>query len=319
VNARLLPLGDETAPRAWTPAVVKPEHLRALTPLLSDEGRDRSVLVADRAGKLSVVTPDAAADGCLAGELRLLATRADLLDAGLRESWAAGRLPHRLRAGYRVSDASLPDGADTEHDLRVRTRLAELAAERGISAETLLAELNNDLRSGRSLVPTEETPSKALPDRSAIVLAVRPADDVWGVVSLAHDGVPSAPRRPCGGEEPCPWRRDAPPGQFPAAAFELSAATSRAGSTRRFGCHSSTPARPQVCAGWLLRGAEGNAEVQALMATGQLPRPELPDGVELYDSYAEMAAANGVVAEQGAADLVPLQRFVETATSRRKP
>ncbi|MFD4576749.1 DUF6283 family protein [Streptomyces sp. NPDC058417] len=218
-----------------------------------------------------------------------------------------------------MSDASLPYGADTEHDLRVRTRLAELAAERGISVETLLAELNSDLRSGQSLLPTEETPSKLLPDRSATILAVRPADDVWGVVSLAYDGVPSAPRRPCGGEEPCPWRRDAPPGQFPAAAFELSAATSCADSTRLFGCHSSTPDRPQVCAGWLLCGAEGNAEVQALMATGQLTRPKLPDGVELYDSYAEMAAFNGVVAEQDAAELVPLQRFVETTTPRRRP
>ncbi|MFE9252879.1 hypothetical protein [Streptomyces sp. NPDC007088] len=69
-----------------------PEHLRALTPLVDDEGRDRSVLVADRAGKLTVVTPDTAMAGCLTGELRLLATRADLLDAGLRKSWQAGRL-----------------------------------------------------------------------------------------------------------------------------------------------------------------------------------------------------------------------------------
>ncbi|MEU8542973.1 hypothetical protein AB0C52_23805 [Streptomyces sp. NPDC048717] len=79
-------------PASWAPAVVKPEHLRALTPLVSEEGRDRSVLVADRAGKLSVVTADTAAAGCLAGELRLLATRSDLLDAGLTESWRAGRL-----------------------------------------------------------------------------------------------------------------------------------------------------------------------------------------------------------------------------------
>ncbi|WP_188299166.1 hypothetical protein [Streptomyces sp. CBMA156] len=91
MNARLLPLGDETASRAWTPAVVKPEHLRALTPL-----------VADRAGKLTVVTPNTAADGYLGGERR-------------------------------------------------------------VSVETLLADLNGHLRSGRSLLPAEETPSKALP------------------------------------------------------------------------------------------------------------------------------------------------------------
>jgi hypothetical protein len=92
VNTRLPLPDDETAPTPWTRAVVKPDHLRALTPLVADEERDRSVLVADRTGNLTVVTPDAAAAGCLAGEMRLLATRADLLDAGLTESWRAGRL-----------------------------------------------------------------------------------------------------------------------------------------------------------------------------------------------------------------------------------
>ncbi|WP_372411983.1 hypothetical protein [Streptomyces luteireticuli] len=71
----------------WYPATVRVEHLRALTTL-----SERAVLVADRAGRLTVVTPDAAARGCLAGEMRMLATREDLLDAGLRESWKAGRL-----------------------------------------------------------------------------------------------------------------------------------------------------------------------------------------------------------------------------------
>ncbi|MFI8943267.1 hypothetical protein [Streptomyces syringium] len=50
------------------------------------------MLVADRVGNLTVVTPAAAAAGCLTGKMRLLATRADLLDAGLTESWRAGRL-----------------------------------------------------------------------------------------------------------------------------------------------------------------------------------------------------------------------------------
>ncbi|MER6913979.1 hypothetical protein ABT354_20090 [Streptomyces sp. NPDC000594] len=70
------------------PAAVTPAHLGALTPLVDEPARDRSVLVADRDGNLTV----AAAAGCLAGEWRLLATRADLLDAGLREPWRAGRL-----------------------------------------------------------------------------------------------------------------------------------------------------------------------------------------------------------------------------------
>ncbi|KAB7839468.1 hypothetical protein [Streptomyces mobaraensis] len=92
---------------SWTPAAVTPDHLRALTPLSSEPDRDRSVLVADRAGKLSVVTPDAALAGCLAGELRLLATRTDLLDAGLVESWQAGRLTGPVVAVCAAEAASL--------------------------------------------------------------------------------------------------------------------------------------------------------------------------------------------------------------------
>ncbi|MFJ4624558.1 hypothetical protein [Streptomyces sp. NPDC088812] len=46
----------------------------------------------DQAGTLSVITPDVAGAGCLAGETRVLATRADLLDTGLTESWRAGWL-----------------------------------------------------------------------------------------------------------------------------------------------------------------------------------------------------------------------------------
>ncbi|MFD7663454.1 DUF6283 family protein, partial [Streptomyces sp. NPDC059788] len=100
--------------------------------------------------------------------------------------------------------------------------------------------------------------------------------------------------RPCSGAEPCPWRRDAPPGQFPAEAYRHSAATSRPGTDRHFGCHSGRPGQPQMCAGWLLRGAEHHAGVQQQLADGALARPVLPAGMELYDSYADMAVANGV-------------------------
>ncbi|MGW2986433.1 DUF6283 family protein [Streptomyces goshikiensis] len=196
-------------------------------------------------------------------------------------------------------DALPPFGTDTAHDRRVRARLAELAAERGVSTEALLTQLNAAFRSGQSALPESVLPAGERPTpppqhaAAARVVAQRAADDVWAVVSVTGDGVPTAAARPCGGAEPCPWRRDAPPGQFPAAAYELSEPTSRPGSTRRFGCHSSTPASPRMCAGWLLRGADGNAEVQDLLATGRLARPDLPDGVELYDSYFQMAAANG--------------------------
>ncbi|RKN49991.1 hypothetical protein D7231_35925 [Streptomyces klenkii] len=63
---------------------MKPEHLRALTML-----GEPSVLIASRDRRLTVVTADEAADQRLRGEARRLATRRDLLDAGLRISEAA--------------------------------------------------------------------------------------------------------------------------------------------------------------------------------------------------------------------------------------
>lgn len=77
---------EQSAPR-WKPADVRTEHLRALTTL-----SERSVLVADPNGRLSVVTPEVAAEGAFAHRMRVLATRADLLDAGLQVSARAGRL-----------------------------------------------------------------------------------------------------------------------------------------------------------------------------------------------------------------------------------
>lgn len=74
------------------PAAVTLDHLRALTTLSADPDRDRYELVADRAGLLTVTTPDQAAERYFAGTARLLATRAILLDAGLTVSWRAGRL-----------------------------------------------------------------------------------------------------------------------------------------------------------------------------------------------------------------------------------
>lgn len=117
---------------------------------------------------------------------------------------------------------------------------------------------------------------------------------------MAFTGPPAVRARPCGGPEPCPWRRDAPPGQFPADAFRHSAATSRPGADRDFGCHASRPEQPQMCAGWLLRGARHHAGAQRQLADGTLARPVLPAGMALYDSYAAMAVANGVAPDDPA-------------------
>ncbi len=128
--------------------------------------------------------------------------------------------------------------------------------------------------------------------RAASVLGTRAAGEVWGVTTSEGYGPPSVQRSPCGGEEPCPWRRDAPAGQFPAEAFRLSAHTSYDQSEAVFGCHGADPQQPRMCAGFLLRGAGDNLAVRGWLARGGLSVPVLPDGPE--DSYREMALANGV-------------------------
>jgi hypothetical protein len=204
-----------------------------------------------------------------------------------------------------------PFDDEAEHHQRVHAHLAKLAERRGLTVDEVLEALNVALASGRPTTETEcgdETDSGGLPSsrkRSAITQK-RPADAVWGVTTLEYQGPPVAQRSPCAGTERCPWRRDATPGTFPAEAFRLSAPTSYPDSDRRFGCHSSSAEAPRICAGWLLRGAFGNQQVQKLLEAGLIQVPTLPPGVELYDDYAEMAVANGVAEDDPA--LVPLRR-----------
>lgn len=206
-----------------------------------------------------------------------------------------------------------PDGDEVEHDQRVGARLAELAGERGMTVHEVLQALNAALSSGQPLAngndgAEDEWVSAGLPSsrKGARVIRQRPADAIWGVTSLEYQGPPVAQRSPCASTERCPWRQDATPGIFPAEAFRLSAPTSYPDSDRLFGCHSSTPEAPRVCAGWLLRGAAGNRQVQEMLKSGHLDKPIVPDGVELYDDYAEMAMANGVAEDDPA--LVPLRQ-----------
>ncbi|MFG3403731.1 DUF6283 family protein [Streptomyces sp. NPDC048142] len=216
-----------------------------------------------------------------------------------------------------------PYSTDSERDRQVRARLTELGMVAGIPLEEILQQLAKASAFGvdlpadlAALLPEAPGPC---PSR---VVRQRPGDEEWGVETLVHPD-PAAQPRPCSGEKVCPWRRDAPIGQFPPEVYVHSAPGNRlTGLSGRFGCHSSTAARPLLCAGWLLAGADGNAEVLAMMDAGALARPELSAGVELYDSYAEMAAANGVDPDlpalharpapaQDPADLVPLQRFID--------
>tara|TARA_R110001592_G_scaffold29089_2_gene105845 strand:+ start:104 stop:352 length:249 start_codon:yes stop_codon:yes gene_type:complete len=62
-----------------------------------------------------------------------------------------------------------------------------------------------------------------------------------------------------------------------------------------FSCHTSGAKKPATCAGFLLRGAEHNLNVRLGLIMGTLDLQQVDDdGLDLFDSYREMAVANGV-------------------------
>jgi hypothetical protein len=107
-------------------------------------------------------------------------------------------------------------------------------------------------------------------------------------------------KRPC---DECPWRKDTPPGQFPADRYEALANTS-GGPGREamlgqpmFGCHKGAEdGRDAACSGWLAAVGYYHLTVRLAVAHGRLPESALTPGVdwpELYGSYDEMPRAQG--------------------------
>ncbi len=108
----------------------------------------------------------------------------------------------------------------------------------------------------------------------------------------------------------CPWRLDAI-GEFPAEAFRHSANTGTDGAklltvgideaSRTFGCHASGADKPAMCAGYILRGSDGIGWRLA-NAMGKFDPKLVRETVPLFDSYFEMAVANGVPPDDPALD-----------------
>lgn len=99
-------------------------------------------------------------------------------------------------------------------------------------------------------------------------------------------------RTPCA---TCPWRKDAV-GEFPAAAFKVSAPTAYDMATRTFACHSSGAKKPTTCAGFLLSdSAYHNLMVRLKQRDGSYDLSKVSaNSAELFNTYREMAEANGV-------------------------
>jgi len=126
------------------------------------------------------------------------------------------------------------------------------------------------------------------------IINVRPAGDDHQVLTVTGcrtaKGERLYRRKPCA---TCPWRVDAV-GEFPAEAFRHSAPTAYDMSDRTFACHESGSAKPATCAGFLLRGADHNLSIRLAYLYGEIHDDVEDGGVELFDSYREMAEANGV-------------------------
>lgn len=108
-------------------------------------------------------------------------------------------------------------------------------------------------------------------------------------------------RHPC---VECPWRRDTPPGQFPACRYEQLANTSgRPGAEAGlraplFACHKTAPGGEQACAGWLAVAGRDHLGVRLAVAHGRLPAEALdpaPGWPQLFGSYDEMAATQAAI------------------------
>lgn len=122
------------------------------------------------------------------------------------------------------------------------------------------------------------------------VVDVRMAGEDHAVLTVTGKGS-ECMKKPC---PTCPWRKDAV-GIFPASAFKHSAATSFDMAENVFACHQSGADKGHLCAGFMLRGADNNLTVRIGIATGRLDMRKISDGgVELFDSYRDMAVANGV-------------------------
>jgi hypothetical protein len=98
----------------------------------------------------------------------------------------------------------------------------------------------------------------------------------------------------------CPWKKETPPGEFPASRYEELRTTSEqvrgqepGFSAPLFACHKTAEGRDQARAGWLAAVGHRHLGMRLAVAQGRLPAEALhpgPGWPELFGSYQEMAA-----------------------------
>lgn len=98
----------------------------------------------------------------------------------------------------------------------------------------------------------------------------------------------------------CPWKKETPPGEFPASRYEELRVTSEQPGgyepgigAPMFACHKTAEGRERACAGWLAAVGHRHLGVRLAVAQGRIPAEALaprPGWPALFDSYQEMAA-----------------------------
>lgn len=106
--------------------------------------------------------------------------------------------------------------------------------------------------------------------------------------------------RPC---PECPWRRDVPVGKFPPDRYRALAGSCGQTMEPMFACHKSVEGDEIACAGMLAVAGATSIRVRLGIAAGAINMAAVSAAVSeadfppLYGSFAEMAVANGVPAD----------------------
>ena len=128
--------------------------------------------------------------------------------------------------------------------------------------------------------------------RRSKIVSTHACDENHQVVSVSTDGGGAFRTSPCA---ECPWRLDAPIGAFPVEAYRHSARCAYDMAGNMFACHMAGAEKPQTCAGFVLsRSAEHNMGVRWAIIKGRLYFGTISSDVPTYETYREMAVANGV-------------------------
>ena len=96
----------------------------------------------------------------------------------------------------------------------------------------------------------------------------------------------------------CPWRRDVPTGKFPPERYVALATTAYDMAGAVFACHMSKDGREFACAGFILQSSAHNFACRM----ARMPFDDVRSPYPLFETYRELAIANGVEKHDPALD-----------------